>query len=343
MPAGSGVLMHAVTSEMQDAPAVLVQGLHDRRGRLVDAVDDLVALTRELVGHSLRFLAGAGQVGEFRAALEVRVADDQRGVAGTVQRTLAESVGAELADEAGVHRGRPFAVAPAVFQQLPRVAGRLAVDDDDQVALLRRQFAQAQRQQHFVEGLGRLRVAPGVAAGRLDEGIGQGELPGGQGFLGARLVGREQEAQLVLLADDLQALVPLVGSIEAHPAAPGLGGFDGPGRPGHGIGQRFVLQHATEGFGGGNGDVFVELEQFEAIDQHAAVEFLVGQRLVGGDRGAQHGFHRITDRQPAATSADEQAGDGRRARPAKFAEAGIRPVGDLQRIVEQRIAHRRFE
>ena len=335
--------MHAVPGEVQDAPAVLVQGLHDRRGWLVDAVDDVISFARQLVGDGLRFLAGAGQVGEFRAALEIRVADDQRGVARAVQRALAEGVGAELADEAGGHRGRPFAVAPAVFQQFPRVAGRLAVDDDDHVALLRRQFAQAQRQQHFVERLGCLRVAPGIAAGRLHEGVGQGELAGGQGFLGACLVGREEEAQLVLLADDLQALVPLVGGIEAHATAPGLGGFDGAGRPGHGVGQRFVLQYTAEGFRGRDGDVLVEFEQFEAVDQHAAVEFLVGQRLVGGDGGAQHGFQRIADRQPAAAGADKQAGDSRRARPAGFAEAGIRPVGDLQRIVEQRVAHRGFE
>jgi len=56
---GGRVLVHAVAGQVQDAPAVLVQGLHDRRGWLVDAVDDLVALTRELVGHRLRFLAGA--------------------------------------------------------------------------------------------------------------------------------------------------------------------------------------------------------------------------------------------------------------------------------------------
>ena len=36
-------------------------------------------------------------------------------------------------------------------------------------------------------------------------------------------------------------------------------------------------------------DVLVQFEQFEAVDQHPAVEFLVGQRLVGGDGGAHEG------------------------------------------------------
>ena len=49
-------------------------------------------------------------------------------------------------------------------------------------------------------------------------------------------------------------------------------------------------------------------------------------------RRTQHGLQRIADRQPAAAGA-RAAGDGRRARPTGFAEAGIGPVGDLQRVV----------
>ena len=75
------VLMYAVAGEVQDAPAVLVNRLHDRRCRLVYAIGDVVIGSGKLFGDEPRFLARAGQVGEIRRAGEIGVADDQRGIA----------------------------------------------------------------------------------------------------------------------------------------------------------------------------------------------------------------------------------------------------------------------
>ena len=64
-----------------------------------------------------------------------------------MHRLLAEFGGAELTDETGSNGRRALAIGPAVFQQFPRVRCGLAIDHHHHVALLRRQFAQAQWQQ----------------------------------------------------------------------------------------------------------------------------------------------------------------------------------------------------
>ena len=141
--------MHTMPGQMEDAPTVLVDGFHDRRRGLINAVEHLITGVGQLFGNLPRFFTRPRQIGKISRAGEVGIANDQRGIAHAMHRLLAELGGAELTNETGGDGGRPLAVGPAVFQQFPRVRRGLPIHHHHHVALLRRQFAQAQRQQHF--------------------------------------------------------------------------------------------------------------------------------------------------------------------------------------------------
>ena len=337
------VQMHAVPGQVHDAPAVFVQRLHDGGAGLVNTVQHFVAAVGQLLSHLARFFACTGQVGKVGRACQIGVANHQRGGVHAVHRALAEFGGAELAYKTRRHGRRSLAGGPAVFQQLPRVGGGFGVHHHHHIALLGAELAQAQRQQHLKQGFGGFGVLSGALTGHLHKALRQRQLPGGQRFFGAGPVGRENKTQVARFFDDFQPLVPLLRLVKAHPPPPALPGFHRPGIPAHFVGQRVGQHDAPQRFGGGNGDVLVNLQKLDAVYQHPAVQTLGGQAPVGTHRRAQHGLQRVAQLHAATAGANQQAGHRCRAGPPGFAKAGVGPVCGLQRKTQQRGTHRLFQ
>ena len=237
-------VVHPVAREMQDAPRPPVQLVENAVLLLVDGIEHFEAERAQGRGHLLRLLPRTGQIGVVGVIAECRVADDQRCRRVTVCRLLAKLPRLQLAQHAGLHRGRPRVLAPAVVEQFPGKTRRAGVQLQHDVLLLLRHLAQAQRQQHLEQRARRFEVRARGVRCLLDEALGEHELAGRHRFLGARAVGREDEAQRIgrrLLLDDFEALPPFGRVVEADAAA-GRAALPQHAVPAHGGSERAIAE-----------------------------------------------------------------------------------------------------
>ena len=182
-----------------------------------------------------------------------------------------------------------------------------------------------QRQQHFVKASWSLpEIAPGVAAGRLHEGVSQGELAGGQ-VSSARALSVGNRKRTVFLADDFQALVPLVAAVRSARGGVQPGRFRraNPARRWRWPGFRSAA-HPAEGFGGGDGNVLGSSSSSRrSISAYPSGSWAVSVWLATDRRASPSA---IADQQPSATRADKQAGDSRRGAASQPRRSGHHPA-----------------
>ena len=149
-------LMLAVAGQVQDAPGILVQSGKDCVSSFVDAVHGRGNHSRRAGRRPFAPPARApGRSGNKSQPSRSGLPTTRPWPRG-MRRVGTEVWGLELAHQPGSNCGRTAAVAPAVLQQLPRVAGRDLVHQHHQIHLLGRQLLQAVGQQHFKQRLGRL-------------------------------------------------------------------------------------------------------------------------------------------------------------------------------------------
>ena len=161
---GSGVVVEdefvlAVAGQVQDAPGILVQSVHQVFGVLVDAVPDPEAAPAEQGGHFLRLVPCAGQFRKLAPTAEVGIAYDESRGFGCVMGVEPELGRLQLADQARAHRPRTPTLAPAILDQFPRIARGDFVDQQNHVGLLGRKFLELIGQQHLEQRLGHFRIA----------------------------------------------------------------------------------------------------------------------------------------------------------------------------------------
>ena len=224
-------------------------------------------------------------------------------------------------------------------------ARRVFVEQQDDVALVRRAFLQAVRHQHLEQRLGDVGIADRAAAGLGDEGVGQAQLTGRQRDLGPRLVGGGDEAQpvAVRIEDDFQALPPRQVRAEAQALAPALALLDAAPLPAQRRPEDRAVEHRGELARGAQRDVLVDLEDLEPVDQYPLVEFRGLELAIGGERAAQHRLDRVAHPQCPGPGAHQQAAGPGPPRAALrlriLRRPQVRAVDHLQRVLQQRIAH----
>ena len=179
--------------------------------------------------------------------------------------------------------------------------------------------------------------------------FGETQLAGGERLLGARAIGRRDEAQpvAVRVEHDLEALPPRHVGVEAAALAAALAFLHAAPAPAQRRPEHRAVEHGRELARGEQGEVLVDLEDLEPVDQHALVELGGLELAVGGERTAQHRLDRIAHPQRAGAGADQQQAGARPPRPAGglrvLGRAQVGSLDHLQRVLEQRVAHAGLE
>lgn len=150
----------------------------------------------------------------------------------------------------------------------------------------------------------------GADLGLGHEGLGQAQLPGGQGLLGPRPVRGCDEAQglAAVFLQDLQALPPVPGLATADAVQPTFASLHNRLGPVDAQGQDAVRQDQLQGLGGGDSQILVDIQEFNAIDDHAPVEPGLRQAVRRGQGAAQDGFHGVAHPHAAVPGTHQQAG-----------------------------------
>lgn len=70
------------------------------------------------------------------------------------------------------------------------------------------------------------------------------------------------------------------------------------------------MQGFAQRVGGADGDVFIELDEFQTVDQDLVVQLLGDQGGIGVDHGIEDGLDAVAEWDTAVAGAYQQAGNG---------------------------------
>ena len=278
-----------MTGQVKHAPAIA----HESRNDGVRVAADALGHREAAAGQPLCHRLGLGLRSIQRRKLghaARRVTDHQGFVPGRHDRLIDKAVLDQLADQAGPHSGWLGLAAPAIVQQLPGVAGRLLIQDEDEVPVATRLILDP-RWKHQLEegGTGIIAIAcpSGLGDGTADEAIDQLALAGNKPGLGPRTVGQVEEAQGTLLVHgDLSAAPPFRIFHHRCPAPASLACLDGGIERQLGI-QTLFAQRQMDGVRSLDGTVLVQLDELDIG------EGVLPQRQIGLQDRLEQGRYRV--------------------------------------------------